>query len=70
MAICKVVANDCLAPAGYATSLGYYDNGRGPRLPRCAVCGEPVCTKCSIPVGRSRICASCMETEASRILRT
>lgn len=70
MAICNTVGPHCKAPAGYATSLGFYDNGRGPRLPRCYHCGEPVCETCSVKVGRSRICGNCCDSEARRILGT
>lgn len=68
MAVCNVVGTACVAPAGYRVNGFGYAPGLSYRLPRCYQCGEHVCKNCSVQVGRSRICGSCCEDQAKRIL--
>jgi len=62
---CNVSGANCIAPAGYANSVGWAHGDKSCRG-TCDRCGEPVCGKCSkrrpVLFGKRRtVCFTCQE---------
>lgn len=64
---CSVANDDCLAPAGWKNGSGIIENHGARAAFTCYECGEPVCSRCSVPVVKAkrseRRCLSCKESE-------